>query len=302
MSETVFRFHKHGNYTTIDNRTIRDPELSLKGLGLLTKMISLPPDWSFSFNGLVAICKEGKAAVNTALDDLKKAGYVKITQPRDKNGHYTKVIYDIEEVPDRLLYQDKVPQPENRVAVNPISENQQLLNSNNNKIEKIEKEYKLNNLLLNNYIKELIKTKYVDEDEYNLIYYDKLFKEAEEVGYSYYDIMTSIHWVVDFIKEKNYKDEDGNDIQNTTGTITLDLKEDGTYKLTKSGMEQYFTGHYTIIENALLLKEGPSTCGPGADCSEKYSSFLSMAGDCSKIAGGYGSVFFDSNFTLTKNN
>ena len=50
MSETVFRFHKHGNYTTIDNRTIRDPELSLKGLGLLTKMISLPPDWSFSFN------------------------------------------------------------------------------------------------------------------------------------------------------------------------------------------------------------------------------------------------------------
>ena len=90
--------------------------------------------------------------------------------------------------------------------------------------------------------------------------------------------------------------------QNTTGTITLDLKEDGTYKLTKSGMEQYFTGHYTIIENALLLKEGPSTCGPGADCSEKYSSFLSMAEDCSKIAGGYGSVFFDSNFTLTKNN
>lgn len=62
MSETVFRFHKHGNYTTIDNRTIRDPELSLKGLGLLTKMISLPPDWSFSFNGLVAICKEGEGS------------------------------------------------------------------------------------------------------------------------------------------------------------------------------------------------------------------------------------------------
>ena len=90
--------------------------------------------------------------------------------------------------------------------------------------------------------------------------------------------------------------------EKTNGTITVDLKEDGTYKLTKSGMDQYWAGHYTIIENALLLKEGPSTCGPGADCSEKYSSFLNIADDCSKITGGYGSVFFDSNFTLTKNN
>ena len=90
--------------------------------------------------------------------------------------------------------------------------------------------------------------------------------------------------------------------EKTNGTITVDLKEDGTYKLTKSGMDQYWTGHYTIIENAVLLKDGPSTCGPGADCSEKYSSFLNIADDCSKITGGYGSVFFDPNFTLTKNN
>lgn len=96
--------------------------------------------------------------------------------------------------------------------------------------------------------------------------------------------------------------EDARTGEKTNGTITVDLKEDGTYKLTKSGMDQYWTGHYTIIENALLLKEGPSTCGPGADCSEKYSSFLNIADDCSKITGGYGSVFFDSNFTLTKTN
>ena len=90
--------------------------------------------------------------------------------------------------------------------------------------------------------------------------------------------------------------------QKQNGTITIDLKDDGTYKLTKSGMEQYWVGHYNIVENALLLKEGPHTCGPGADCSEKYSAFLYLSDDCSKITGGYGSVFFDSNFTLTKNN
>ena len=88
--------------------------------------------------------------------------------------------------------------------------------------------------------------------------------------------------------------------QKANGTITIDLKEDGTYKLTKSGMDQYWIGQYTIIENVLLLKDGPSTCGPGADCSAKYSSFLYISDDCSKIDGGYGSVFFDSNFTLNK--
>ena len=90
--------------------------------------------------------------------------------------------------------------------------------------------------------------------------------------------------------------------EKTKGTITVDLKENGTYKLTKSGMDQYWTGHYTIIENALLLKEAPDTCGPGVDCSEKYFSFLNIADDCSKITGGYGSVFFDSDFKLMKNN
>ena len=89
--------------------------------------------------------------------------------------------------------------------------------------------------------------------------------------------------------------------ENTYGTITLELKEDGTYKLTKEGMDQYWTGHYTIIENALLLKEGPHTCGgPDSDCREKYSSFLNILDDCSKITDGYGPVFFNSNFELTK--
>ena len=88
--------------------------------------------------------------------------------------------------------------------------------------------------------------------------------------------------------------------QNTTGTITIELKEDNTYKLTKSGMDQYWAGHYNIIEDALLLKEAPSTCGPGVDCSEKFSAYLNIADDCSTISWGYGSVFFDPNFTLTK--
>ena len=89
--------------------------------------------------------------------------------------------------------------------------------------------------------------------------------------------------------------------KNTMGTITVDLKDDGTYKITKGDMEQYWTGKYIIIENAVLLKEYVHTYGP-SDNYEAYTGFLNIRSDCSKIEGGYGSIFFDSNFELTKQN
>ena len=89
--------------------------------------------------------------------------------------------------------------------------------------------------------------------------------------------------------------------KNTMGTITVDLKDDGTYKITKGDMEQYWTGKYIIIENAELLKEYVHTYGP-SDNYEAYTGFLNISSDCSKIEGGYSSIFFDSNFELTKQN
>ena len=85
------------------------------------------------------------------------------------------------------------------------------------------------------------------------------------------------------------------------GTLTIELKSDGTYELKKENMNGS-TGSYTIIENALLLKTSPETTGPGVDNSAKYSQYLNINDDCSAISWGYGSYFFDPNFTLTKNN
>lgn len=218
MSNEFFRFHKYGNYTNIDNRTIRDSELSLRGLALLVKMKSLPPDWNYSFNGLVAICKEGKAAVASALDDLKKAGYVTVTQLRDDKGHFSSSVFDIYEVPERLLNKEFNPQPENRLTDNPLAEKQPQLNSSNNKIEKVEKEKNYNLKYLENYfVKEIVKTGYVTKEEYNLAYYNNLFNEAEYMGYEYEEIMQSIHWVTTKIKQNEYKDEFGNEIKNKYG-------------------------------------------------------------------------------------
>lgn len=85
------------------------------------------------------------------------------------------------------------------------------------------------------------------------------------------------------------------------GTLTIELKTDGTYELKKENMSG-ITGNYTIIENALLLKTSPETIGSGEDTSAKYSQYLNISSDCSTISWGYGSYFFDPDFTLTKNN
>lgn len=85
------------------------------------------------------------------------------------------------------------------------------------------------------------------------------------------------------------------------GTLTIELKSDGTYELKKENMNSAM-GNYTIIENALLLKTSPETTGPGGDTSAKYSQYLNISNDCSTISLGYGSYFFNPDFTLTKNN
>ena len=46
-------------YTTMQNHHLRNKSLSLKAVGLLSKMISLPPDWDFSLRGLATLNTDG---------------------------------------------------------------------------------------------------------------------------------------------------------------------------------------------------------------------------------------------------
>lgn len=85
------------------------------------------------------------------------------------------------------------------------------------------------------------------------------------------------------------------------GTLTLNLKEDGTYEL-KNEYMSLGSEAYTIIDNTLLLKTTPHICGPDMNCSPKYSDYLSISEDCSEISWGYESYFLDPDFTLKKQN
>lgn len=62
----------------VDNRLLRSSNLSLKAIGLMVKVLSFPDSWKYSISGLSAICKEGKSAVKSTLDELKEWGYLKV--------------------------------------------------------------------------------------------------------------------------------------------------------------------------------------------------------------------------------
>ena len=58
----VYRMDKQSNYIKVGNYFIRDPDLSLRGKGMLTLLLSLPEDWQYSIAGLSFITKEGEDA------------------------------------------------------------------------------------------------------------------------------------------------------------------------------------------------------------------------------------------------
>ena len=96
---SVFRVEKNKNYTTMSNYHLKEKEMSLKAIGLLSKMLSLPDTWDYTLAGLVSICKENETAIKSALNELKEFGYLEVIKkmPNEtKTGRieYEYIIYE----------------------------------------------------------------------------------------------------------------------------------------------------------------------------------------------------------------
>ena len=92
----VFKIHKTNDFTCIPNSLLRDNNLSNQAIGLICKMLSLPPEWNYSIKGLVSICKDGQCKITSALQELKDNGYLKIV-PIRQDGKIIKWEYHIYE-------------------------------------------------------------------------------------------------------------------------------------------------------------------------------------------------------------
>ena len=76
----VIRVIKNKDYTVMSNAHLRDKRLSLKAVGLLSIVLSLPDDWHYTVKGLVGSVKDGERAVNGALSELKQYGYLQVNK------------------------------------------------------------------------------------------------------------------------------------------------------------------------------------------------------------------------------
>ncbi len=77
----------------MSNTHLKDKRLSLKAIGLLSVVLSLPDDWHYTVNGLVGIVKDGERAVNGALSELKENGYLRIEKLYPNKDGRSKIEY-----------------------------------------------------------------------------------------------------------------------------------------------------------------------------------------------------------------
>lgn len=114
----VFRVKKVKDYTIMPNKHLRNRELSLRAKGLLCQMLSLPPNWDLTLQGLSYINKEGLDAIGTVIRELEQAGYITRARVRNEKGQLQEMEYIVYSSPElRERYED------NPVMEKPTREN-----------------------------------------------------------------------------------------------------------------------------------------------------------------------------------
>jgi hypothetical protein len=82
----------------MSNHHLRNKDMSLKAKGLMSLMLSLPPQWDYSIGGLVAICKESHTSIRSAIKELEENNYLIRERKNNEKGYFV-YEYTLYEVP-----------------------------------------------------------------------------------------------------------------------------------------------------------------------------------------------------------
>ena len=77
-----------GQFFVVGMDVAKDRRLSLTERGMLLTLLSLPPDWDFTVEGITKILPDGRDRIRTAMNNLKKYGYVRQVQGRREDGSF----------------------------------------------------------------------------------------------------------------------------------------------------------------------------------------------------------------------
>ena len=196
---SLFRIEKNKNYTVMSNYHLRDKGLSYKAKGMLSFMLSLPEDWDYSLNGLVAVSKEGIKSIRSILKELQDCGYLKVIKKQNLNGQF-EYEYCIYEVPDTQKGDVALADVEKGIQIN----TKEINTYNKDKIDKECKE-------INELIKILKENNCYDDFKDNKEYIE-LFKYILENEVSYDLLKKIVVYIIKKLKLSDYKDENGKNI------------------------------------------------------------------------------------------
>lgn len=126
----VFRIAKVGDFTTMSNHHLKNRNLSLKAVGLLSKMLSLPDGWDYTLKGLAKLNTDGIDSVRSALKELENAGYITRRQLRDEKGRMSRSEYLVFEIPELAKSVLSSPSLEKPISVKAMSDNPTQVNTN----------------------------------------------------------------------------------------------------------------------------------------------------------------------------
>ena len=120
----ILRKSNKEQYTSIPQGIFRDKRLSLKDIGLLTCMLSLPDNWEFSENGLEAIFpNDGITSIRTGLKKLEQTGYLSRQRKHGGKGKFAGVIWYLSDTPSLGFPKMDKPKLDNPNSEKPNSEN-----------------------------------------------------------------------------------------------------------------------------------------------------------------------------------
>lgn len=95
----ILRVEKQKDFTTIDNRYVRDKRLSWQAKGLLVYILTLPDNWKIYPEELRKHATDGISATRSALKELRDHGYLELKRIIDERGKVVSWEYLIHESP-----------------------------------------------------------------------------------------------------------------------------------------------------------------------------------------------------------
>lgn len=169
----IGRKRKKNGFTQISNTMLEDERLSWRAKGILSYMLSRPDNWKINKTDLYKKGKEGRDAMQNALNELKELGYLHIYSVKDDKGQIETWIWEYDDMPflPTILKNQMTEKPQetgqnvevSQTTENPLSgeptfwdsstyNNTDLNNTdyNNNKSKEIKKELSISPKMLEN--------------------------------------------------------------------------------------------------------------------------------------------------------